>query len=872
MDQSSPQQTPTTYLKDYKEPEFLIERVELEFNLDPERTVVKSRLQCQRNGQHNEPVCLDGEEMELVEIRLNDELLNATEYRLDEQQLEIINPGNQFTLQITTRIAPINNTALSGLYMSSGNFCTQCEAEGFRRITYYLDRPDVLTKFRVTLLTDAKKYPVLLSNGNLLESRTMPGGMHCAIWDDPHPKPSYLFALVAGDLLHIKDRFTTMHGDDIDLYIYTQHHNIDKCDHAMSSLKNAMYWDEQVYGRVYDLDRYMIVAVDDFNMGAMENKGLNIFNSKYVLAKPETATDQDYENIEGVIAHEYFHNWSGNRVTCRDWFQLSLKEGFTVFRDQEFSADMSSRGVKRVHDVNVLRTHQFKEDASPMAHPVRPQSYQEINNFYTVTVYNKGAEVVRMICNLVGEAGFRQGTDLYFSRHDGQAVTTDDFVKAMEEANAIDLSQFRLWYDQAGTPELAVEDEFDSQTGTYTLTINQHTPETPGQSDKSPFHIPLGLALFSVDGHKQPVNEKSDLSTVLQLFKERQSFHFNCTEKPIPSLLRGFSAPVKISIDRPLQDWFTLMVHDDDPFSRWDAWQQVATAVLTDLVGMIQNDAAFEVPVQFVSAFAAVLSNDVDDRAFQAEMIRLPNQDYLADRFEIVDPDAIYQTRHQLIQHLTEALGNVFENVYQANTVNQVYQPNSEQIGKRSLRNLCLNYLASIEQYHDLARQQFDDASNMTDRISALVALTHHDAADKDQFLQRFYDKWKNDPLVTDKWLSVQAMAPSENIVSEVTALSQHPAFDMGNPNKVRALIGAFAQGNPTGFHQIDGQGYELVANFVIEVDGKNPQMAARLVSAFNMWRRYDHVRQEKMRLEMERILKSSSSRDVKEIISKSLQ
>jgi len=869
-------ETATVRLQDYRPPDFFIDDVDLVFHLEPNDTRVHSTLRCRRNGTHHRPIRLDGEALALSQVSLDGRSLPTSAYTITDTDLTIPDTGDAFELEIETVIRPAENSELSGLYVSSGNFCTQCEPEGFRRMTYFIDRPDVLASYTVTLIADRSDFPVLLSNGNLVESGDVDGdeSLHRAVWRDPHPKPSYLFALVAGDLASTTDRFTTMSGRTVDLYIYAQHHNIDKCDHAMRSLKNAMRWDEEHYGRECDLERYQIVAVDDFNMGAMENKGLNIFNSQYVLAKPQTATDTDYENIEGVIGHEYFHNWSGNRVTCRDWFQLSLKEGFTVFRDQQFSADMGSAGVKRIQDVNILRTHQFREDAGPMAHPVRPDAYQEINNFYTVTVYNKGAEVVRMLYHLVGPEGFRRGTDRYFSEYDGQAVTTDDFVGALETANDVDLKQFRRWYEQAGTPVVTAEEDYDADTGRYTLTLSQHTPATPGQPGKQPFHIPINAALLGAGGKPIRAWDGDAQTGVLELRESRQDFCFDVAEKPVPSLLRGFSAPVKLEIERAREEWYFLMTQDSDPFVRWDAGQQMAVSVIHSLVAAIQASNAGEVPDHFVTAFGDLLRTDNPDRQFQAVMLHLPSETYLASGFEIIDPEAIAGARRRLKRELARRLESDLLARYHAMVVADEYRPEGGQIGARALRNTCLSYLVELDTdaHRALAAVQFDTADNMTDRLAALQSLTLTSSAERDRALQRFYEDWREEALIINKWLSVQATAPVAGTLERVIELTGHEAFDIRNPNKVRALVGAFAQANTLHFHRTDGRGYELVADFVIELDVLNPQIAAGLARTFNYWRRYDENRRGLMRSQLERIQRSPKlSRDVGEIVSKAL-
>lgn len=874
MDSTSAKEPTPVRLKDYRPPEFLIEHVDLVFRLDPENTRVRSKLFCRRNGAHERAITLDGEALDLAYVSLDGRTLPSDEYKLTATSLSIPEPGDAFELEIETRIRPDQNTELSGLYVSSGNFCTQCEPEGFRRIAYFPDRPDMLATYTTTIIAEQARFPVLLSNGNLAQSSVEGPSAHRVVWRDPHPKPSYLFALVAGDLASMTDRFTTMSGRSVDLYIYAQRHNIDKCGHAMRSLKKAMRWDEEHYGRECDLDRYHIVAVDDFNMGAMENKGLNIFNSQYVLANPRTATDSDYENIEGVIGHEYFHNWSGNRVTCRDWFQLSLKEGFTVFRDQQFSADMGSSGVKRIRDVDILRTHQFREDTGPMAHPVRPETYQEINNFYTVTVYNKGAEVVRMLYLLLGHAGFRRGTDLYFSRHDGQAVTTDDFVKALEDANDIDLGPFGRWYEQAGTPVVTVHEDYDPDGGRYSLILEQHTLDTPGQTGKKPFYIPVKAALLDAAGQPMSVWSNGAESGVLELRDTRHSFTFEVSEKPVPSLLRGFSAPVKLEIDRAAEDWYFLMTHDTDPFVRWDAGQQMAVSVLRGLIASIRSRSPYDIPRHFVTAFEKVLVTREPDRQFQAEMLRLPSETYVAEGFEIIDPEAISRARRALKRELASRLQREFFSQYHTAAVGGDYRPDSRQIGARAFRNGCLSYLIELDnsEVRGLASEQFESADNMTERLVALQCLARTDSSERDRALEQFYTDWQTEPLIVNKWLTVQATTPVPDTLERVVSLTDHPAFDIKNPNKVRALIGAFAQANPLHFHRSDGKGYELIADFVLELDRLNPQIAAGLARAFNFWRRYDEGRRELMHTQLQRIHNLPAlSRDVREIVSKAL-
>ena len=865
-----PRQNATVYLKDYRPPDFLVETVDLCFELGEESTLVTSLLRVRRNGEHDRELVLHGEMLELDSITIDGEAPGAEDYRISEHDLVVRDVPVDFEIEIITRIRPQENTALSGLYKSSGNFCTQCEAEGFRRITYYPDRPDVMARFTTTIIADRSKYPVMLSNGNLAGEEDLGDGRHSARWVDPFPKPSYLFALVAGDLARIEDKFVTTSGRDVSLYIYTQHHNIDRCEHAMLSLKKSMRWDEDVYGREYDLDVFNIVAVDDFNMGAMENKSLNVFNSKYVLARPDTATDVDYVGIEGVIGHEYFHNWSGNRVTCRDWFQLSLKEGFTVFRDQEFSADMGSRGVKRIQEIRILRAYQFQEDGGPMAHPVRPDSYQEINNFYTVTVYNKGAEVVRMLSRLLGTGRFRRGTDLYFDRHDGQAVTTEDFITALEDANGEDFGQFRRWYDQAGTPELDVETTYDVQAKVLRLSLTQTCPSTPGQPEKQPFHIPVAIALYAEDGREMRSEEVFSITEASQVLEIP-----GVAERPIVSILRDFSAPVKLNFDQSVEDLYRLMISDTDPFARWEAGQKRMVSILVDLAGAVIEGGDLQLDEEFVEAMRAVVGSPDPDLAFLAEMLILPAETYLGEFVTPIDPIAIHRAKKYMQSTLAAGLERDLLERYRACRDNGPYEISSGAIGRRAIKNICLDYLVRLntDQYFQLAAEQYHDADNMTDTISALSSLVNSSCPTREENLGSFYDRWKGDPLVVDKWLTLQACSDHAGTLQRVKELCEHEAFDMQNPNKVRALIGAFAQANPVGFHLLSGDGYHFVADRIIELDPINPQIAARLMGNFNRWRQFEPIRSALMREQVERILSAPGlSPDVSEIAEKALK
>lgn len=875
------------YLKDYQAPEYLIDETNLTFELYEDHTLVHAQLVMRRNPERGEglpPLVLDGQQLELQWVALDDRVLEEGDYQLDENHLTLQPTAKQFTVDSTVRIHPEKNTALEGLYKSGKMFCTQCEAEGFRKITYYLDRPDVMSSFTTTVSAEQHRYPVLLSNGNPVASGSEEDGRHWATWQDPFRKPAYLFALVAGDLWAVEDTYTTLSEREVALRIYVEPENIDKCQHAMDSLKKAMRWDEKVYGREYDLDIFMIVAVNDFNMGAMENKGLNIFNSSCVLAKAETATDAAHQRVEGVVAHEYFHNWSGNRVTCRDWFQLSLKEGFTVFRDSEFSADMNSRTVKRVEDVAFLRTNQFAEDAGPMAHPVRPDSFIEISNFYTLTVYEKGSEVVRMIHTLLGAEGFRKGTDLYFERHDGQAVTCDDFVKAMEDANGVDLTQFKRWYSQAGTPRLAVEESYDAATQSYTLTFRQSCPPTPGQKDKQPFVIPVEMGLLDHLGNPLPLRLAGEehahgSNRVLQVTEAEQSFTFvGLAEKPLPSLLRGFSAPVKLSFPYDRDQLMFLMQYDEDGFNRWEAGQQLSVQVLQELIGQHQRGEQLVLDERLIAAFHTLLQDNALDQAMVAEMLSLPSEAYLTELSEVADVEAIHAAREFARKRIAEALREPLWQRYQANreaSRKTPYLAEAEHIARRSLQNIALSYLMLVGGDEVLAAclEQYEACDNMTERLTALAVLVNSPYDDeKAKGLQMFADYFKDNPLVMDQWFSVQAGCTLPGGLERVQALMGHPAFTLKNPNKIRALIGAFANQNLVNFHRADGAGYRFLADQVITLNALNPQIASRLLAPLTRWRKYAPARQALMRAELERILASGElSSDVYEVVSKSL-
>jgi len=871
------------FLADYKVPNYLIDTVHLHFDLEASETRVRSVLAMRKNPQGSGGDCvLDGEQLELVSIKLDGRQLQGNEYQRSDKNLLLSSLPGKFELEIETIIHPDQNTALEGLYHSGNLLCTQCEAQGFRRITYYLDRPDVMAVFTVSIAANKVRWPIMLSNGNIEEQGVLDDGRHWVRWHDPHPKPSYLFALVAGELYCQQDSFTTMSGRDIRLEIFVDPENSHKCDHALTSLKQAMKWDEETYGREYDLDIFMIVAVNDFNMGAMENKGLNVFNSSCVLASPETATDNDYHRIQGVVGHEYFHNWSGNRVTCRDWFQLSLKEGFTVLRDQQFSAAMNSAAVQRINDVDQLRTMQFAEDAGPMAHPVRPASFIEISNFYTVTIYEKGAEVVGMIKTIVGDDGFRQGTDLYFNRHDGQAVTTDDFVKAMEDANDIDLAQFKRWYSQAGTPVLIVKDHYDEFNRTYSLTIKQSCPATPNQVVKEAFYIPITVSLLNPEGELIPLQLVTDnddalyqTTRVLMLTEHEQKFTFlNISSPVVPSLLRGFSAPVKLNIAHSNSELAFLMTNDTDSFNRWDAGQTLIINTLLDLVRDIQQQRLLSVSRELIEQYGLVLTDQRFEPALIAKMLSLPSENYLAAQMEVADVDAIHHARKFLKQTLAKSLKQEFISVYHANNSTSNYQFNATEMGKRSLKNCCLSYLMAIDDPMETQRclKQMKQSDNMTDTLSGLSLLADQPGPEGEDALRAFYEQWKHDPQVVDKWLTVQAQSTLPSTLIRVKGLLNHPAFNIKNPNNVRALIGQFSRNNPLYFHAKDGSGYAFLVEQILLLNDVNPQIASRMLGAFNSWRQYDELRQALMKKSLSTIAAHDGlSSDVFEVVTKYL-
>jgi aminopeptidase N len=882
---------------DYAPPAFLIDSVALEFDLVPSRTIVRSTMRVRRNPAAAPAPRLElmGEQLELVSVAVNGAPHAAA--RAHEHGLTLDGVPDAFELSIVSACAPVENTTLSGLYVSSDNFFTQCEAEGFRRITYFLDRPDVMATYTVTLRADKAAYPALLSNGNLVDEGDLPDGRHFATWEDPFKKPCYLFALVAGRLVALEERIKSASGKEKLLQVWVEPHDLDKTRHAMESLIHSIRWDEERFGLELDLDRFMIVAVSDFNMGAMENKGLNIFNTKYVLANPETATDTDFANIESVVGHEYFHNWTGNRVTCRDWFQLSLKEGLTVFRDQEFSADMAggatndaARAVKRIEDVRVLRQLQFAEDSGPMAHPVRPESYVEINNFYTMTVYEKGAEVVRMYQTLFGRDGFRRGMDLYFKRHDGQAVTCDDFRLALADANGRDLAQFERWYSQAGTPRVTVQTAYDADRQRYTVTLKQgYGDAAPAAraTQKGPLLIPFAIGLIGRDGADLPLTLEGErapggTTRMLELTDAEQSFTFvDVPEAPLPSLLRNFSAPVVVEYDYTADELAFLLAHDSDPFNRWEAGQRLATRELLALAARAAQGEPLSLDDSVVAAFARVLTDEALSPAFRELALMLPSEAYLAEQMAESDPAAVHRARQFMRKRLATALREDWLAIHDRHRTPGAYTPAPEAAGHRSLKNLALAYLAELDDPADavrLATAQYAEADNMTDRAAALSALLAASAstglAAADGALADFYRRFEKEPLVIDKWFALQATQRGSDalpIIDVVRKLMAHPAFTLKNPNRARSLIFSFCSANPAQFHAADGSGYAFWAEQVIALDALNPQVAARLARALELWRRYTPGLREKMRAALEQVAAQAKSRDVREIVEKAL-
>ncbi|MDC0612318.1 aminopeptidase N [Vibrio sp.] len=859
------------FRKNYQSPSHTITDIALKFNLEETQTHVVAVSKVKQLDDSDQLV-LDGESLKLISVKVDG--VDWSNYEEMEGQLKIKGLPKQFELTIETQLDPLNNSALEGLYISDGAFCTQCEAEGFRRITYYLDRPDVLARFTTTIIADKARYPYLLSNGNKVESGLTDDGQHWITWEDPHPKPAYLFALVAGDFDVLRDTFITKSGRNVALEIFVDNGNLDRASHAMTSLKNAMKWDEERFGLEYDLDIYMVVAVDFFNMGAMENKGLNVFNSKFVLANDQTATDSDYLGIESVIGHEYFHNWTGNRVTCRDWFQLSLKEGLTVFRDQEFSSDLGSRVVNRIHNVRIIRGPQFAEDDSPMSHPIRPDKVIEMNNFYTLTVYEKGSEVIRMIHTLLGEEGFQKGMRLYFDRHDGTAATCEDFVAAMEDASGVDLGQFRRWYSQSGTPILDITDEYNAEKSTYTLTVKQSTKPTAEQLEKLPLHIPLNIELYSKDGKTIPLQCNGILlDNILNIKDAEETYLFeNVNEKPIVSLLREFSAPVKLNFNYSDQDLSFLMVHATDEFARWDAGQMLLAKYIRDNVTKVSQGESAEWPSSLIDAFKGVLSDRSIEPAFVAEMFTLPSHNEVFGWYDSVDVDAVDSVLSSLKLTLANSLLDEFYNHYES-LAQADYTIEHDAIGKRALRNVCLSYLAHTVKGNELVLQQYQSANNMTDTIAAMSAANHAQLDCRQTLMNDYSDKWKHDGLVMDKWFMIQATNPADNALAVIKESMGHEAFTMRNPNRIRSLIGAFLNNNPTQFHKVDGSGYQFAGDILKQLNTTNPQVASRLIDPLLKFKRYDSIRQEQIKSVLEELhgLKGLA-KDLYEKVTKALE
>jgi len=841
------QQPTAKYRDDYRAPDFTITDINLEFDLDPNKTLVTAVSQVKRLNERATDLVLDGDDLTLVRLDINGDTWTA--YSEEAGKLIIRDVPAAFTLTIQTQLDPENNSALEGLYISGGAYCTQCEAEGFRRITYYLDRPDVLARFTTKVIANKAAYPYLLSNGNKMAAGDLDDGRHWVEWHDPHAKPSYLFALVGGDFDVLRDTFETRSGRNVALEIFVDKGNLDRADHAMVSLKNAMKWDEERFDLEYDLDIYMIVAVDFFNMGAMENKGLNIFNSKYVLANAETATDTDYLGIEAVIGHEYFHNWTGNRVTCRDWFQLSLKEGLTVFRDQEFSSDLGSRSVNRISNARIVRGPQFAEDASPMSHPIRPEKVIEMNNFYTLTVYEKGSEVIRMMHTILGESAFQKGMKLYFERHDGTASTCDDFVQAMEEASGIDLTQFRLWYSQSGTPVLTVSSTYDAATKQLALHVAQHTPATADQQEKQPLYIPLDIEMYRQDGSVIELQRHGEsVSNVLAVTQAEQTYLFDhVDEQPVLSLLREFSAPVKLEYDYQDDELAFLLQHARNDFARWDAGQSLLAKHIKANVARVQDDQAIDVPLSVVDAFRGVLLSDNTDPALIAEVLNLPSETEVAGWFETVDVDAIHQVmaafKQQFADHMVDELAAVYRQYAQTD-----YQITHKAMGERALRNACLSYLAHTENGNGYVEQHYQEAHNMTDTMAALSAANSAQLPCREPLMKGFSDQWQHDGLVMDKWFMLQGANPADNALEQVKAQMSHPAFTLKNPNRIRSLIGAFCNRNPARFHAKDGAGYRFLKEILVTLNQSNPQVASRLIDPLLKLAYYDSARQQQMR------------------------
>ncbi|WP_233118850.1 aminopeptidase N [Aggregatibacter actinomycetemcomitans] len=863
------------YRKDYQTPDFTVTDIYLDFQLEPEKTIVVATSKYQRLNEKSTTLRLDGHDFQFSSIKLNGKPFSQYQQDHESLTLDLVQvAAEQFELEITTVLNPAANTSLQGLYQSGDAFCTQCEAEGFRQITYMLDRPDVLARYTTKITADKAKYPYLLSNGNRIAGGDLDDGRHWVEWNDPFPKPSYLFALVAGGFDVLQDKFVTKSGREVALELYVNRGNLDRADWAMQSLKRAMKWDEDRFGLEYDLDIYMIVAVDFFNMGAMENKGLNIFNEKYVLANPQTATDDDYLAIESVIAHEYFHNWTGNRVTCRDWFQLSLKEGLTVFRDQEFSSDTGSRPVNRINNVKFLRTVQFAEDAGPMAHPIRPEKVIEMNNFYTVTVYEKGAEVIRMLHTLLGEKGFQKGMKLYIAENDGKAATCEDFVSAMERANELDLTQFRRWYSQSGTPELTISDRYDEKNHVYQLQVSQLTPPTADQMEKVNLHIPLKIALYDENGVAQTLYDSEGVvDNVLNITQKDQTFEFhNIYTKPVPALLSDFSAPVKLDYDYKTSQLITLVKFAENGFIRWDAVQMLLNAELRRNVSNYQQGIELDLSAETIAVLQQILTNYQKDIELTSLILTLPKATEFAELFKTIDPDTISAVREFMARAIAENLQELLFKTYNQIRLDE-YKIERQDIALRKLRNVCLSYLAYTNMGNNLVNKHYSYSNNMTDTLAALTAATQAKLPCRDNLLADFEQKWQQDGLVMDKWFALQASRPEENVLNNVMQLMEHPSFNFNNPNRVRSLVGTFAGQNLKAFHAIDGSGYRFLTDILIKLNKSNPQVASRLIEPLIRFVRYDAQRQTLMKRALERISETEDlSRDLYEKIEKALQ
>nr|BFD60089.1 aminopeptidase N [Bdellovibrio sp. CKG001]BFD63494.1 aminopeptidase N [Bdellovibrio sp. HM001] len=866
------------YLKDYKAPAFAVDSVNLDFNLNEDfcRVVAKSQV---RRTEAGAALRLNGEELKLVSIKINDQALSKDQYQITAEELIVPSVPDSFSLEIETELQPQNNTSLEGLYKSNGIFCTQCEAQGFRKITFFFDRPDVMTSYSVTIEADKQKYPVLLSNGDRIKIEDLGNGRHKAFWKDPHKKPCYLFALVAGDLGVIRDTFTTVNGRKVNLEVYAAHGKQERCWHAMDSLKKSMKWDEEVFGLEYDLNDYMIVAIDDFNAGAMENKGLNIFNSRLVLADSNSATDVDFHSIESVVAHEYFHNWTGNRVTLRDWFQLSLKEGLTVFRDQEFSADMTDRGVQRIEDVDALRAGQFAEDAGPNAHPVRPESCMAVDNFFTMTIYEKGSEVIRMMQTIVGRKGFRKGMDEYFRRHDGQAVTTEDFASAIATPNGKDFTQFRRWYHQAGTPVVTIQESFDAAKGELTVTLEQSCPATPGQPHKEPFHIPLMMGLLDKSGNELTLNcdkitVNSDGKNLIELKEQKEVYTFKgLKDRPVLSVLREFSAPVNLKWEASEEDLYFLMEKDTDSFNRREMAQKISLRLLRNLIGQARNKQTLTVDPRFVKAVSATIADESMDPSFKAKMLQLPSYAVLAQEESVLDAEAFYQARTALRQAIAKENRGALLNIYRKFHNVEPKSRDTKVFGHRSLKNQALAYLAELHdpEIMEAVNKQYWEAQNMTDRMTAMMILADSESAHREKALQHFYEDWKDDSVVLNKWFTAQATTNRKQVLEDVKALTKHPAFNITNPNNVYSLLRAFGA-NLVRFHDPNTNAYEFYADKILEIDTKNPQVAARLCAAFNFVQKLEPAMKEKALTQIKRMVAVESlSKNSRELLQSAL-